>query len=287
MSDLPALVRRLAALPLLGRLAGFPPVLRLSFALRAPLVAERLRFACNELRLSAVTATYRIRDTGVAVTLRHHTPDILVLDEVFSQHEYAFPVEIERVLAGRNSLRVVDLGANIGLFGAWLRGLFPTVQIVAIEADPSNAAVHALTIAANADRDSWKLVEAYASASDGERVRFAGDSFATSRRARDGERAIDVPAVDAFSFLADADLVKMDIEGGEWHILADRRFDDLPATAIVLEYHSELCPAEDPGAAATEALRRAGYEVRPGHAKPQFGAGLLWGWRLEGAQAGT
>ena len=45
----------------------------------------------------------------------------MALDELFSQREYELPPPVERTLAATTGrLRVVDLGANIGLFGAWL-----------------------------------------------------------------------------------------------------------------------------------------------------------------------
>jgi hypothetical protein len=85
--------------------------------------------------------------------------------------------------------------------------------------------------------------------------------------------------VDVLPQLADADLVKIDIEGAEWPILADDRFRELKARLVVLEYHAECSPQPDPAAAAEQALVSAAYEVRHVGRKPAFGAGLLWGVR--------
>jgi hypothetical protein len=38
-------------------------------------------------------------------------------------------------------IRVLDLGANIGLFGAWALGRFPVESILALKPDPENASV--------------------------------------------------------------------------------------------------------------------------------------------------
>ncbi|MDQ4019688.1 MAG: hypothetical protein M3188_07645, partial [Actinomycetota bacterium] len=93
----------------------------MSFALRGSLVRESARFALNELRGSSAVATYRLRSSGIAVTVRHGTADVLVLDSVFSQGEYELAAPVEATLAARRMpLRVVDLGANIGLFGAYI-----------------------------------------------------------------------------------------------------------------------------------------------------------------------
>ena len=277
MSTLRAAIRRLATLPGFRRLTAAAPLLRLSFALRASLVHESLRFAANELRRGDVTASYRLRDSPVRITIRHHSPDVLVLDEIFSQREYEFPPPVEQRLK-RNALRVADLGANIGLFGAWVLGRFPEAQILAFEPDPANAALHARTIEENRRGRSWKLVEACAAPASGT-VRLAAGAYATSRLAVGGEQAIDVPAVDVFPYLREVDFLKIDIEGGEWAILSDPRFADVAADAIVLEYHADLCPSEDAEAFAEEALRRGGFEVVRGQGKPTFGAGILWGWR--------
>jgi FkbM family methyltransferase len=269
------LVRRLATTPGFRRLTRFEPLLRVSFALRASLVRERLRFVANELRRKPVTAVYRLRGSGIAIALRHHTGDVLVLDEIFSQLEYEPPHEAGRALTSLRSPRVVDLGANIGLFGAWVLGRHPEATILAVEADPSNAAVHRGTIEANELGDRWHLVEGFASTQAGV-VRFAGGEHATSH-ADGGEGSIDVPTVDVFPELAAADVVKIDIEGAEWELLADSRFAALRPRVLVLEYHEDGCPGPDPARTAEEALRAAGLEVFHGASKPQFGAGILWG----------
>jgi FkbM family methyltransferase len=268
------LVRRLATAPGFRHLTRFQPLLRLSFALRASLVRERLRFVANELRREPVTGVYRLRRSGVAIAIRHHSGDVLVLDEIFSQGEYEPPPEVGPALAALSSPTVVDLGANIGLFGAWTLGRYADAAIVAVEADPENAAVHRRTIEANGLGERWQLIEGFAAAQSGV-VRFAAGDYATSR-ADGSEGSIDVRSVDVFPELATADVVKIDIEGAEWEILADPRFAALAPRVLVLEYHEDGCPGPDPSHAAEEALRAAGLEVVHGGRKPQFGAGILW-----------
>jgi FkbM family methyltransferase len=272
-----SIIRRLATAPGFRYLTRFQPLLRLSFSLRASLVRERRNFVANELRRRPVTAVYRLRNSGVAVALRHHTGDVLVLDEIFSQGEYEPPAEVEAVLAALPArLRVVDLGANIGLFGAWALGRFPEATILAVEADPGNAAIHRQTIAANGLDGRWRLVEAFAATSAAV-VPFAADEHATSHAAHGSEKSIEVTTIDVFPELTEVDLLKIDIEGAEWELLADPRFVELRPRVVVLEYHEQGCPSADPPAAAERALRAAGLDVvRAGH-KPQFGAGILWG----------
>ena len=88
--------------------------------------------------------------------------------------------------------------------------------------------------------------------------------------------AVRVPAVDLFT--ARGDLLKLDIEGGEWAILTDPRLAELEVDAIVLEWHHRHAPAADPGDAATSLLRDAGYtEIR--QEAEYHSTGTLWAWR--------
>jgi FkbM family methyltransferase len=284
VSALLRFVRRLATAPGFRRLTTINPLLRVSFALRGSLVRSPLRFALNELRPGEVTASYRLREAVVSIVVRHHTPDVLVLDEVFSQREYEIPPAVRRVLdEGSSPLAVVDLGANIGLFGAFVLARYPDASIVAVEPDPANAAIHARTIAANATK-RWTLVQAAAAAAPGT-MRFSSGDFTRSHAARPGEEAIEVATEDVLPRIREADLVKIDIEGGEWALLGDERFAETEARAVVLEYHPEKCPGSDPQKEAEQALVGAGFEVARGASKPEFGTGVLWGWRQRQAQS--
>ena len=271
-------IRWLATAPLFRRLTTVTPLVRLSFALRASLVREHVRFVKNELRSGPVTAIYRLRESGIAVALRHPRGDVMALDKIFSQGEYEFPAAVERTLAKvQGPLRVVDLGANVGLFGAWLLGRFPTAQILAVEADPETAAVHRLTIEANGLGDRWQLVEAFAGTRAGT-TRFVPGLFGLSHAA-DEDEGIDVPVIDVMPDLLKADLVKIDIEGAEWQIVDDPRFHELSALVVAFEYHAWGCPADNPRAAADQVLRAAGYNVVHDGENPAVEAGVLWGWQ--------
>jgi FkbM family methyltransferase len=274
-------VRRLATAPGFRRLTRVEPLLRLSFALRAFLVQERVRFARNELRRRPLTDVYHLRESGVSFALRHHTGDVMVLDEIFSQREYEPPSPVEGAFASlRPSARVVDLGANIGLFGAWALGRFPEASILAVEADPANTAIHRRTIDANGLGSRWELLEGFASTTPGQ-VRFSTGEHAVSHAAAPGEPGIEVQSIDVLPALADADLVKIDIEGAEWDLLADPRFLHLRPTVVVLEYHERGCPQSNPMEAAERSLRSAGLEVVHAGRKPEFGAGIVWGSRID------
>ena len=245
--------------------------------LRSGTVRERTRFVLHELPQRRTLARYRLRRSGLPVFVRHATPDIVTLDEVFYQETYAFPDAVAaRLQALSRPPRILDLGANIGLFGVFVLGDFPGARVTAIEADPANAAVLRRCAAANSSRGEWEVVEAAASDRDGE-LSFAAGGYSLSHAAVPGETGSPVRAVDALLYLAAADLVKMDIEGGEGTILADPRLEEAAPPALVVEYHPRFCPEPDPRAAAVRALEGAGFEAHP--FAEREGHGMIWAWR--------
>ena len=203
------------------------------------------------------------------------------LEQIFRLGHYDMPPEVERVLEKvARPLRVVDLGANVGLFAAYIRERFADAEIAAFEPDPDNLAV--LRRSAQEDRRPWDVIAACADVEDRE-VQFTVGGFTNSRVETNGAAPTrTVAAVDVFPFLSDVDLLKIDIEGSEWAILADPRFADVPARVVALEYHAHLCPTHEPEPLAHQLLRRAGYDTLeredfdapPGH-------GMIWAWKAE------
>ena len=179
----------------------------------------------------------------------------------------------------RPGMTVVDVGGNLGLYTVLLaEHVGAAGRVVAFEPDPDNAAVHAQTIAVNSLERRWHLVRAAAGVQDGQAAFLAGDAALSHLVPVDAPRSIEVAVEDVMAILADADLVKMDIEGGEWAILGDDRFRDTPPRVIVLEYHPRLCPSPDPRGLVEATLREAGLTVTPIWHRAD-GHGMLWAWQ--------
>src|SRR5436190_13456476 len=199
------------------------------------LVRERAAFVLRQALRRPVVRCYHLKDSGLAFYLRHGTPDVNTFEQMFDEGHYELPREIAASLPS-GEVTAVDLGANVGMFGLWLRSRFPQARITAFEPDPDNARVLSQTAAANARNGDWRVVEAAAGNRDGE-ITFVTGDFTNSRVAEAGEAGTAVPLVDVFPFFDDADFVKIDIEGAEWDLTSDPRFAELRAPVVAFEYH--------------------------------------------------
>ena len=233
-------------------------------------VRERARFVARELAERGAGA-YTLRDGGRRVVVRHGTEDAWVVGEVFAERLYAFPEPVERELSQAPS--VLDLGAHIGTFALWAHTRRPAARVHSVEADPANAAVLRRAVAAN--QGAWTMEEAAAAPAAGT-VRFAASGGSGSHVV--GRGGVEVAAVDVVERAVGADLVKVDVEGAEWPILADERLRSCRARAWVLEVHPAGAPDPDFEGAAHARLRELGYTTAAIPGAPA-GAAMLWAWR--------
>jgi FkbM family methyltransferase len=250
-----------------------------SAALRGRLVRESARFTARELRGARSTHVYRVRENHLGVQIQHGTPDVLTLDQAFYQHVYEPPGTVIAALQALDRpLRALDLGANIGMWGLWLHGRFPVEHLQALEPDPENAAKHRRQIALNRLDGAWELAQAAATCSDGP-VAFTIGQATTGRIETTGRgHTATVDGLDIFSLLDAVDLLKIDIEGAEWPILADPRITEIQVPVVMLEYHPHGAPTDGPEDDARRALTSAGFRTQSLHGADD-GTGIVWGWR--------
>lgn len=175
--------------------------------------------------------------------------DTEILVEIFNRHCYRPPMDVR-------APRVLDLGANIGLFAAYAISSMGAEEVTSVEADPANLASLRQFVASN--DLPVRVIPGFAATAPGS-VEFLSLGEANSRRVRSeaGEQGIAVEAVDVFE-LGSFDLAKIDIEGAEWELLADPRF-PLLAPRIVMEVHGP-----DADRRAVESLERHGYAASGG-----------------------
>jgi FkbM family methyltransferase len=245
----------------------------------ARLVREPLRFALAEYVGAPRVGGYRPRGTDLEVFVRHRSGDLYILEQIFGQRVFAWPPEVAAHLEGRDPLIVLDLGAHVGLFASWILTRVVGAEVTAVEPDDDNRRLLQRAVDRNGLADRLRVVPACASTDDGT-VLFAGGHGSTSHIV--SERAADpharpVPARDVLPLMARSDLVKIDIEGGEWPLLRDARFGDGRTAAVALEYH----PASGIGSPRAEAialLGRAGFATADVD-MPGAETGMLWAWR--------
>jgi FkbM family methyltransferase len=257
-------------------------------------VREPLRFTALQFGPPR-SGAYRLRGSGLRIYLRHQTRDVDIFKEIFGTgygpNSYEPPVAIAAALDAAGSPSIVDLGGNIGLFGVYVLGRWPRASVRSFEPDPTNLPMLERVIAVNELGDRWSVASVAVANEVGE-LPFLAGLFAESQlaavadptskapdaaRIEDGE-TIMVATVDLFEQDVHANLMKMDIEGGEWSILTDPRMRELDADAIVLEWHASGCPEPDARATAMRLLREAGYEQME-ESENFANRGLLWAWR--------
>lgn len=209
------------------------------------------------------------------MTLEHGTSDVPTLDEMFYQDVYEPPPGAAgRLDALGHPARVLDLGANIGLFGIWAQRRLRLGHITAVEPMPRNVALLAHNLSLNRPPGTYSVIDAAACTAEGP-VAFGGGSHFTLGRVESGAGELTVRGLDAFSLMDDIDLLKLDIEGGEWPILQDPRLKALTVPVVMLEHHPYGAPG-DPARSSEELLAAAGYRVER-TLEEADGTGIVWG----------
>ena len=170
---------------------------------------HRLRREGRPLRLAATVDGRRV--TFIAWTYI----DMLVAREIFLDRDYRLP-------PGLAPGTIVDLGAGTGISVRFLRALCPGAAIVAAEPDPSNFG----RLVASTSRDkATQLVQAAVAPDRGRATFYAeAEGWGSSLEPREDARAVDVELVTVPDLVARVggqrvDLLKVDIEGGEWPLL--------------------------------------------------------------------
>lgn len=252
---------------------------RIAAVLRRRIVNRPWRFVLRELGGRRTAAVYRIRENGMKTRIVHNTGDVSALDQSFYSHAHEPPAgALSRLQGLGRPLRALDIGANVGMWGLWLHSRFPVERIVGVEASAVNVARHRHQIDLNGLGGRWSVIHRAATTSDGP-VSFLAREGSTGSivlRTTPGSETVD--GVDMFSLVGDIDLLKIDIEGGEWPILADGRFKEIPVPVVMIEYHAAGAPSGEPELAVQRLLEDAGYVAE---ATEQFrpGFGTVWGYR--------
>jgi FkbM family methyltransferase len=221
---------------------------------------------------------------GAVFLPREGTSDQIVVDETWRENVYRLVPEW--VKGGT----VVDLGANVGAVSIWA-AVHGAAKVVAVEPDPANlTALHA-----NLDENQIPFGQVVVApwaihGRDAGGVAGSGSCWATMEGESGGRRVLEwrggtirpAGAVEAvpFSVLLDpypvVDLLKIDIEGGEWGILSEPANVALLSEKVrrmVIEFHNFGWSGVHTFGRVVESLAEVGKIEILG--RPSVG-GLLW-----------
>jgi FkbM family methyltransferase len=187
--------------------------------------------------------------------------------DIFVLEPYAIDLNAPRT--------IVDLGGNVGYATLYLATRHKSARVHTFEPHPEHSRLGRGLMRLNQldSRVQWN--EAAAGASEGT-VSFSDDKTC-SQVTQSEQGMISVKMVDFFKWaksVGPIDLLKMDIEGGEYPILADERFPDLDCKMLVMEWH--VTPSRpDALKWCTARLEAAGYKVVNLRTEAHGEAGIL------------
>lgn len=210
--------------------------------------------------------------SGLSITIRSgSTTDYGVAFDVFWRGCYQSPEPVSQVR------KIVDLGANVGYSCLFWCRQYPEASVTAFEPHPRHVSAIAEHLSANHFSDRVKVVEAAAGVAESSAYLKDAGSSSTITSSPAG---FAVPVVDVFQTLDGAiDILKIDIEGGEYGLLGDERFGSVRARTVVVEWH-KTPDRLDGREWCEDKLRKFGYRTRTGLEDLPL-AGLIWGFKTD------
>jgi FkbM family methyltransferase len=193
--------------------------------------------------------------------------DYGVAYEVFVDRLY------DRVATDPAAVRqIVDLGGNVGLSCIFWLAKYPNCRIEVFEPHPGHVAQMKINLALNGWTDRVSVHAAAAGTAPGTLQLCDRGSASSLLYARPGEPVIDVPIVDTFAIIGGLtiDILKIDIEGGEYALLEDPRFAALNVRDLLLEWHQRKTTVDD-HAWMLKRLSALGYRPRDLFTEPGYG----------------
>ena len=213
--------------------------------------------------------------SGEVLNLRPRpSDDIETAFEIFVAQVYKSPISVET----GSFKQIVDLGANVGFSGIYFANKYPQARIIAFEPHPQHVQKATYNLALNGSLQRFDLVCGAASSRTQEAF-LTNEGVCSTVISERLSGAIPIRLVDVFEYLKEIsiDILKIDIEGGEFSLLEDYRFDKLQARIIVLEYHI-LPDRPDACNWCRQKLAEFGYQTELG-AWNGSNNGFIWAYR--------
>jgi FkbM family methyltransferase len=173
--------------------------------------SRRRYFLRNEFFPGCKTVYYRLNEYVVYCPDANHYAALY--DEIIKRDVY-------RVGSGLNN--VIDAGANVGIFVLKVKTLNPDCRLTCFEPVPSTRNILIINVLKNNLSDV--LIYPFALSGDNGSIEISdgADCGANSKFINEGERVVNVEARKLSDFITeDVDLLKIDIEGGEYDVFKD------------------------------------------------------------------
>jgi FkbM family methyltransferase len=167
------------------------------------------------------------------------TADQSVINEIFVQRDYQ---PIEEIIKNAKST-ILDIGAHMGAFTVYVRGLNSKVPIICFEPELGNYKLLRETLAKNSIKANLKLVNSAVAGETDTRQLCVSDDTHSHSLIGSCERIQKVTALSLYEVfrkygIGKCDLVKMDCERAEFEIIdkaPKEVFDSI--NALFIEYH--------------------------------------------------
>lgn len=202
--------------------------------------------------------------------------DLQIAYEIFVLEVYQKPNEAPEI----SPQLIVDVGANVGYSVVYFADKYPDAKLVAFEPHPTNITLLDRHVEINALQSRVNIEKVAVSNCNSELFLTDAGGYSALVESNENENEyLPVKARDFFTWIGTrtVDLLKMDIEGGEYAILNDARFKSTDIRMIVLEWHNSK-EISDGYKWCSERLTSLGYKLIDGKLKDES-IGLLWAWK--------
>lgn len=208
----------------------------------------RARFASDDALLPL-----RVRGMRHPLYFRAKSSDLLVFWQIIIANEYRCLDDVQ------DADLVIDCGANVGYSAAFFAARHPRARIIAVEPDPRNFAVLEKNMAPYADRCDLLRTGVWSRPTGLVFVEDATTGWAVSvREAAPGEKAAlqatDIATLIERSGRSRVSILKIDIEGSERHVFAQKPSWIDRVDNMVIELHGPECDQACYGALSGESF---------------------------------
>ncbi len=202
------------------------------------------------------------------------TTDLATACEIFLDEAYDKPIEVPEILPQL----IVDIGANVGYSIIYFAHKYPNANLIAFEPHPAH--IELINQHLKINKLSNRVDVLGNAISNNNADLFLNNKGCESTVIETFEDdCLQIKVCDFFTWAGTKtiDLLKMDIEGGEYAILNDQRLETVNIRTIVLEWHNtkeifngyQWC---------SDRLTAVGYKVIDGKLR-YANAGILWAWK--------